>query len=230
MLGTLKLQQRLRSLADRWQMTRAELLFSVFLVFSFVSGIQAHVMPSVYPLTQSITDALLLVVCAPLLWLSYARGRDQRLWIWAVITYACTFFIEVAGVATGAIFGAYAYGPTMWIQWLEVPLIIAVNWTLLIMAMSQLATRFTQSPWLLALLTGVFIMIYDYFIEPVAIRLDYWTWAAVDIPLQNYLAWGVIAMVLSYPLHRLQIRYQNPALLVYAAAQLVFFVGLQILL
>lgn len=228
MLKALNLEQRLSSVAERWQMTQAELLFSGFLIFAFISGVQAHLMPSVYPLTRYITDALLLVVCLPLLWFSYVRGNDKRLWLWAGITYICTFFIEVAGVATGAVFGEYAYGPTMWIQWLNVPLIIAVNWTLLIMATSQLASYVTKQPIAAALLTGAFIVGYDYFIEPVAIALDYWSWAAVDIPLQNYLAWGVIAAILSYPLHQLKIAYQNPALPVYAAAQLVFFIGLQI--
>jgi hypothetical protein len=80
-----------------------------------------------------------------------------------------TFFTEVAGVATGAVFGEYHYGPTMWAQWLNVPLVIALNWTLLIMATSQLAARLSSKPILAALLTGGFIVGYDYFIEPVAI-------------------------------------------------------------
>jgi putative membrane protein len=209
-------------------MTRPELLFSLFLVFAFVSGVQAHVMPGVYPLTRTITDALLLVVCAPLLWFAWQRGKDQRFLWWGLLTYLLTFFTEVAGVATGAVFGEYHYGPTMWVQWLNVPLVIALNWTLLIMATSQLAARLSSRPIIASLLTGVFIVIYDYFIEPVAIALDYWQWAGGDIPAQNYLAWGVIAVILSYPLHRLDIRYQTPALYAYAAAQLVFFIGLQL--
>lgn len=223
-----RFNNQLQHWANHWAVSLGELLFAAFLFFAFLSGIQAHLLPAVYPLTRYITDALLLVVCLPLLWFSYQRGQDQRLWWWCIITYLGTFFIEAIGVATGAVFGTYTYGPTMWAQWLNVPLVIALNWTLLIMATSQLASLISRSPLIIALLTGGFIIIYDFFIEPVAIALDYWTWASVTIPTQNYLAWGVIAVLFSYPLHRLQIRYQNPLLLVYALAQLLFFWGLQL--
>lgn len=219
------------SLAERWSMTMGELLFACFLVFSFLSGVQAHVLPSVYPLTRHITDALLLVVCGPLLYFCYQRHEDKRFWWWCGVTYFATFFIEVMGVATGKIFGAYTYGATMWVQWLEVPLVIALNWTLLILAMNQLASRWGKSSTLLtALLTGVLIMAYDYCIEPIAIALDYWSWEAIEIPLQNYLAWGIIAASFSWTLNYFQIRYQHPLLMVYAAAQLLFFLLLQALL
>ncbi|RME95750.1 MAG: carotenoid biosynthesis protein [Bacteroidetes bacterium] len=224
------LTHRLDRLASAWAMTRSELLFSFFLVFAFVSGVQAHVMPQVYPLTRYITDALLLAVCLPLLWFAWQRRQDKQFVWWILATYWITFFTEVAGVATGAIFGEYRYGPTMWIQWLNVPLVIALNWTLLIMATAQLAAKLSVRPVVASILTGVFIVAYDYFIEPVAIALDYWQWAGGEIPNQNYLAWGLIAGVLSYPLHRLQISYQTPVLYVYAVAQFIFFVGLQVLL
>lgn len=215
-------------LAARWSMNGGEFFFAIFLVFSFLSGVQAHLLPSVYPLTRHITDVLLLVVCVPLLYFCYARHRDQRFWWWCGITYLATFFIEVLGVATGSIFGAYTYGPTMWMQWLGVPLVIALNWTLLILAMNQIASHWGKaSATLTALLAALLIMIYDYFIEPVAIALDYWHWAAIDVPLQNYLAWGIIAFLFSWALNYFKIRYQHPLLVVYAAAQLVFFLLLQ---
>ena len=217
-------------LTERWSMSKLELLFACFLVFSFLTGVQAHLMPSVYPLTKSITDGLLLVVCGPLLWFIYQRHQDTRFWWWWGITYLSTFFIEVLGVATGGIFGEYSYGPTMWVQWLNVPLVIALNWTLLILAMHQVAAYIApKSSLLTALFTGVLIMGYDYFIEPVAIALDYWTWEAVDIPLQNYLAWGVIAFLFSWSLSYLKITYRHPLLIIYGVAQLVFFLLLQAL-
>lgn len=223
-------KEYLDQLAIRWSMTKSELLFAFFLVFSFLSGVQAHLLPSVYPLTKDITDVLLLVVCGPLLWFIHQRHQDARFWWWWGLTYLSTFFIEVAGVATGSIFGEYAYGPTMWIQWLNVPLVIALNWTLLILAMHQIASYIVpKSSLLTALLTGVLIMAYDFCIEPVAIALDYWTWEAVDIPLQNYLAWGGIAFLFSWPLSHFEIAYRHPLLIVYGVAQLAFFLLLQAL-
>lgn len=216
--------------AARAGMTARELLFAVFLVFAFASGVQAHLMPSVFPITQVTTDFLLLGICVPLLLFVFARQRDARLWTWVGVTYVGTFLIEAAGVATGRIFGAYAYGPTMWIQWLDVPLVIALNWAMLILATNQIAAHLLRQPWAVALAAAVLIAGYDYFIEPVAIRLDYWTWAAVEVPTQNYVAWAVVAFVFSWPLQYFRIRYESPLLLVYAVAQLAFFVALDALL
>lgn len=225
-----KITNQLDAWTERWALTRTELFFGVFLVFAFISGVQAHLMPKVYPLTRYITDVLLLVVCAPLLWFCWQRHQDQRFWWWCGVTYIITFFTEVAGVATGQVFGEYAYGATMWVQWLQVPLVIALNWTLLILAMHQLAIRLagTTNTLLIALLTALLIVTYDYCIEPVAIALDYWQWAGNVIPLQNYLAWGLIAAIFSGVLSWFKIKYQHPLLLVYAGAQLAFFVLLNI--
>jgi putative membrane protein len=217
-------------LAASCSLDRGELGFAFFRVFAYLSGVQAHLMPAVVPITRVTTDPLLLVICLPLLYLLYRRHGDRRLWWWAAITYVGTFFIEAAGVATGAIFGAYHYGPTMWAQWLGVPLVIALNWTLLILATNDIAGRFLRQPLPAALLASLLIVGYDYCIEPVAIALDYWQWHAGDIPVQNYLAWGIVALVFSLPLQYLRIRFQHNLLWVYAAAQLVFFLLLNWLL
>ena len=36
----------------------------------------------------------------------------------------------------------------------------------------------------------------DFFIEPIAISLDFWSWKYDTIPLQNYLGWFLIAFLL----------------------------------
>lgn len=217
-------------LSQQLRMDRPELLMAAFLLFIYLSAVQAHLLPSVYPITKWTTDPLLLVICLPLLALVYRRQQDVRLLWWSGFTYMGTFIIEAAGVATGAIFGVYHYGNTMWVQVLEVPLVIALNWTLLILATNDLANRFLRHPVVAALAASLLIVAYDFCIEPVAIKLDYWQWAAGDIPTRNYLAWGVVAFLFSLPLQYLRIRFQHQLLLIYAAAQLVFFLLLNIML
>jgi uncharacterized membrane protein len=232
-----------------------------FFIFWFASGTLAHLLPSVQPITRVTTDVLLLVINGLLFFALMKRNGDQRLLWWLVAAYCITFSLEAIGVATGAIFGEYAYGPTMWWQWLGVPFVIALNWAALTLACNDLAERLinrfatsnegegveqggilgstgkgveinTESndapkrigtAVVTALLAGAFTALYDVAIEPVAITLDYWTWAAGDIPLQNYLAWAAIAFVLSLPLQLLDIKYRSPVLIVYLFAQLFFF-------
>ncbi len=200
------------------------------MVFAFASGALAHTLPAVLPVTRYTTDGLLLVINGLLLYSIYQRNQDWRLLGWLVGAYSFTFAAEAVGVATGALFGAYAYGPTMWWQWLGVPFVIALNWCALTLATNEVALRITARPVAAALLASAFLALYDVAIEPVAIKLDYWQWAAGTIPLQNYIMWAIVALLISLPLQLLRIRFRSPLLLVYLLAQLFFFLVLNLLL
>ncbi|THH37781.1 carotenoid biosynthesis protein [Neolewinella litorea] len=211
--------------------TPFEKYLAAFLLFAFASGALAHTLPAVLPVTRYTTDGLLLVINGLLLYSIYRRNEDPGLWVWLVGAYCFTFAAEAVGVATGAIFGSYAYGPTMWWQWLGVPFVIALNWCALTLATNELAERLVgPRPWWVAALASVLIALYDVAIEPVAIALDYWQWAGGTIPLRNYLMWAVVAFLISLPLQLLRIRYRSPLLLVYLFAQLFFFLVLNIAL
>ncbi|MEM9835902.1 MAG: carotenoid biosynthesis protein [Bacteroidota bacterium] len=194
-----------------------------FLLFAFASGALAHLLPAVLPVTRYTTDPLLLIINGFLLYAVYEQNGDQRLWGWLAFAYVFTFFTEAAGVATGAIFGEYHYGATMRWQWLGVPFVIALNWAVLTLAANDLSLKLTRSPWLAAALAGIFLALYDVAIEPIAIALDYWQWAAPTVPIQNYLAWALVAFLISVPLQLMKIRFRSSLLLLYFFAQLAFF-------
>ncbi len=232
---------------------------SYFLIFAFTSGTLAHCLPAVLPVTKLTTDGLLFVLNGLVLYAIYRSNEDKRLFYWLAIAYAFTFIMEALGVATGAIFGEYKYGPTMWFQWLGVPFVIALNWCVLTLACNEVAIRLFErffpeaspsaSPlshgegseervgeerapsipyafFLYPLVAAILTALYDVSIEPVAIALDYWQWGGGEIPLQNYLAWAIIAFLISLPLYVFRIRFRSPVLLVYFWAQLFFFVVL----
>ncbi|MBB4079144.1 putative membrane protein [Lewinella aquimaris] len=212
-------------------LTAGEKYLIWFLLFAFASGALAHTLPAVLPVTRYTTDGLLLVINGLLIFSLYRRWGDVRLLWWLVFAYCFTFAAEAVGVATGAIFGEYAYGATMWWQWLGVPFVIALNWCVLTLATNDLAERIIgKQPWLVAGLASVLIAVYDVAIEPVAIKLDYWQWAGGSIPLQNYLMWAVVAFMISLPLQLLRIRFRSPVLVVYLFAQLFFFMVLNLAL
>ncbi len=205
--------------------------FAGVMIFLYASGLVAHAVPALRPLTASTTDIFLAGINSVLFWLIFQRHQDLRLGMWALVTYCFTFTIEALGVATGAIFGAYTYGEGMKVQWLGVPLVIALNWTLLILGVNHLAAHFFRSPWLASAFAALLIATYDWFIEPVAIRLEYWTWAGGDeIPFQNYVAWAVVAFVASLPLNLLRIRFRHPLLPLYLLVQWVYFILMRVVL
>jgi putative membrane protein len=49
----------------------------------------------------------------------------------------------------------------------------------------------------------------DFFIEPVAISLGFWTWTSESIPLENYLGWFFIAFGLQAAFRYFEFNKQN---------------------
>lgn len=212
----------------RRDLSIAEWRFALVMVFLFASGFAAHITPPLRHLTSYTADIFLLGINGTLLWFIYQSNRDKRLWLWFGSTYLFTFLVEAAGVATGAIFGEYTYGQGLKWQWLGVPFVIALNWTLLILAVNDLVMRWFRSSVAISVAVGICIAVYDWFIEPVAIALDYWTWAdGPEVPLQNYLAWAMVGIMATTPLLGWKIRFRHSLLSFYLAVQWLYFLAMQ---
>lgn len=158
----------------------------------------------------------------------YLREKNLRWLVWFVLTWLVTFGLEVLGVHTGMVFGAYQYGPTLGFHIAGVPPIIGFNWVLIIFGISILLNRWIKHPLPAALLTGVAATAFDWIMEPVAIGLDYWTWSGGSIPLQNYLAWFIIGTLFSLVFFLLRIRTDKYLASWYVGIQLLFFLVLRV--
>jgi putative membrane protein len=155
--------------------------------------------------------------------------KNNRLLLWAAGTFALTLFLEILGVATGAVFGNYTYGPTLGISILGVPLLIGINWTLIIMGTATLVERLTDNSWLVASGTAAITVVFDWIMEPVAIALDYWWWSSTTIPLQNYIAWFVIAFVFAMIFSRMKLKTASSIPSQIVVVQALFFSLLRLL-
>ena len=91
------------------------------------------------------------------------------------------------GVHTGFPFGSYSYGPVLGFQLFEVPLMIGVNWLLLVYMTGNLFRESIANDWLAAALSASVMVLLDIAIEPVAVALDFWTWEGDIIPLSNFI-------------------------------------------
>ena len=113
------------------------------------------------------------------------------------VLFAIGFFVEVIGVNTGILFGEYTYGEALGFKVLNTPLMIGVNWILLSISIFSVSNFFLKKKWTTILLASVLMVLMDVLIEPVAISLDFWNWAAVDIPLQNYVMWFLVSLIMN---------------------------------
>ena len=167
-----------------------------FIYILFAVGVVCHVLEPTRDLLLTMTPYFLLFMSIIVL-LPQALYRNWGLFLWAAPVLLATFMIESIGVGTGLVFGHYDYGPTLGRHLLGVPPVIGLNWVLVMLGAILLSGRMTKKPLPKALLSGALAVIFDLVMEPVAIELDYWTWDNVSVPLQNYVAWGVIAFVIS---------------------------------
>ena len=213
------------------------------LLVLFGGGVLAHVWPLLRPLALAITSPLLLLANAAVLLAVLDDERSHRLRWWCAAAWALTVGLEIAGVATGRIFGPYHYGPTLRGQVAGVPLLIGLNWVTLLLgalALTERADRFglsqhKESPgwvrWLRPVVAAALLTGFDWVMEPVAVQLGYWQWHTWPrIPGQNYAAWFGIALGLGGALTALGVRVRTGLAATYFKVQLGFFALLRLAL
>jgi len=121
----------------------------------------------------------------------------KRLWLAFTAVFCIGWFVEYLGSAHGLIFGNYIYGEVLGPKLVGVPLVIGVNWLLVIFGAHALVSSFGLPSGLRILLGAACSVVLDLAIEPVAVRLGFWTWANDEIPLSNYMGWfGVSALLI----------------------------------
>jgi bisanhydrobacterioruberin hydratase len=190
-------------------------------------GVVGHIIPSFKPLMILLTPFTLLLTGSVTLYFSFQKG-NTKLIVWGLIVYIVTLSLEVIGVKTGYIFGSYYYGDVLGLKLFDVPMIIGFNWVVIILGAIGIASRIHKSAFQIALLTGTFAVLFDLMLEPVAIKLGYWTWDNGFIPLQNYYSWFAIAFFASLFSSKLKLELEDSLFIYYFLIQFTFFILLPI--
>lgn len=198
----------------------------LFVIF-YTVGIIGLILPATLGLfTRLIPFALLLSIAALIL---FHRGRytSRELLVYFTV-FLAGFLVEVAGVNTGMIFGEYRYGSSLGLKLFNTPLMIGVNWVLL----TYLTAAVTRQLGLVGILADFaaagMMLAYDIVLEQTAPVLDMWHWAGEEIPLQNYLAWFIIALIFQLFLRKSGIVIRNPMVVVILLCQVLFFLALYV--
>jgi putative membrane protein len=140
------------------------------------------------------------------------------------------WLVEAVGTNTGVIFGGYEYGPSLGPKVFATPLAMIVNWMISVYLITMILHTKIVNIWRLGFAGALLMVIYDILLEPVAIRLDMWSWETGTPPLQNYIAWFVISFPLVMLLGKSVRNSENPLSLLLFVCQLLFFVALNIMI
>ncbi len=171
----------------------------------------------------------LLLCLSLLLYFEFEQVSRSAVISWPIIA-TLGWLIEFIGVYTTFIFGKYEYGNALGIGLFDIPFLIGVNWLLLIVAVSNLNISYLNrlTIRLQIIIKALFLTILDYFIEPVAIKLDFWHWYNQPVPLHNYMGWMITSVLLLsiYQFSNRKRSTDNPIAGTLLGCQLIFFIAL----
>ncbi len=191
----------------------------IILVFHVVGFVGFLVNPSYFRTLSPVN----LMLSAGLVFLMSNQNKWQ---FWVSIIGVCVagFFIEVIGVKTGLIFGSYYYGNSLGFRLFSVPILIGINWAMLLYATSLFVI--SKNKIVNALIGAALMVALDVLLEQSAAKLDFWYWKNAIIPLQNYIAWFLISFGLNLLTQKYLNTKPNNTAKAFYIFQLVFFTAL----
>ncbi len=158
------------------------------------------------------------------------RDDQRRFFVWSLTVVTLTWFLEWLGVHTGVIFGRYQYHAALQPQIGGVPLAIGFSWLTLLLSASALERRlpfrrYIDAVFPRSLRIAILLLVFDFVMEPSAVKLGYWRWQGGIVPWENYLTWFGIGWTLAYVTLRLELwRKSFPQIAPhFYLAQMVYF-------
>jgi putative membrane protein len=121
------------------------------------------------------------------------------------------------------LFGNYSYGNLFGFKVFETPLLIGVNWLFLSLSAHGVVQYFTKKKLFLIIIPALLMTSLDFFIEPVAMALDFWSWENNLIPFQNFVMWFATAAVIHAIIYSFQPKINSKISFVVFIAQFLFF-------
>ena len=193
------------------------LLYFLILVY-FSGSIGFVVNPSFF---SPFTPYTLLLTC--FVFLIHNPLADKKFIVAFFSIAFLGFIIEVIGVKSGLIFGKYAYGNGLGYKLLNVPLVISINWAMLICAGIIVVSSIFKNKITVLVVTALLVTLIDLIIEQVAPKLDFWQFEGGLPDYRNYLSWIGVTFFTSYFFYSTIITGNRTVSLIILILQIIFF-------
>ncbi|KGE20351.1 carotenoid biosynthesis protein [Paenibacillus wynnii] len=123
----------------------------------------------------------------------------------AVLVWTGGMSVEWIGVHSGRLFGVYEYSDILGPLLFGVPVTLGFAWIAVVSSAVLISREFGLSGHLLslarALQVGLWTVIMDLVLDPVAHAKGYWHWSAggglYGVPWQNFIGWFIVGAILS---------------------------------
>ena len=184
-----------------------------------------------------------LLVMAALIIITQTE-KNIAFFLFAAICFIVGFAVESTGTHTGILFGNYIYGNVLGVKFFDVPLIIGLNWFVIIYCVgvtteayeNRMLKRITEKGIEIktnvqaisfVIDAAVLIVLFDWVMEPVAVKLGFWQWQNDEIPFFNYISWFVISALLLSLFKQMPFKKRNIFAVNLFLIELLFFLILR---
>ena len=196
--------------------------FLYFLILVYVSGSIGFVVNPVF--FSPFTPYTLLLTC--FVFLIHQPISNKKFIPSFFIIAFLGYVIEVIGTKTGILFGNYKYGNGLGFKLLDVPLVISINWAMLICAGIIAVSKIFKNKFIVISVTALLVTFIDLIIEQVAHELDFWQFEGGLPGLHNYLGWIGVVFFTSYIFYPSIIKGNSLVSSIVLILQIIFFTSL----
>ncbi|MFA7081197.1 MAG: carotenoid biosynthesis protein [Bacteroidales bacterium] len=203
--------------------TEKDWFFIRNIIIFYAVGIIGFSIKYTYGLFIHLTPIVLLMSLALLFYYDRNNITTKKV-IFYIFIYISSLFIEMYGVNTGILFGDYTYGKGLGIKIVETPILIGINWVLMIYITSSVFTKLKPNFLSQVIIPSSLMIGYDIIMERAAPKIDMWSWAGDSIPLQNFLMWGGLAILFHSIRYLLKIEIKNKMAAPIFIAQVLLFI------
>lgn len=183
------------------------------------------------PVTQTFFKALIpfaLLMSFILILLFHKSWKRWHTIVAFIVICNLSYLVEVLGVRTHLIFGNYVYGDRLGFKLFDTPLMIGINWVMVVYCSASMLVWTRWPSAIQVLVASVLLVLYDLVLEHVAPLLGMWSWEGNNIPLQNYIAWFILAVGFHGLLKWMKVRTINPVAPAILICQFLFFIAILI--
>lgn len=191
----------------------------------YVVGILGFIIPQTHSFFKLLTPFALLMSAGFLVWFHRPAFNTKTAIVFSSI-FIISFIAEMIGVQTGLVFGHYDYGKALGLSIMGTPLIIGLNWLMLVYCTNVIAEKISNNDIIISIVGGILMVGYDLILEQTAPELGMWSWAGGTIPLQNYLSWFIFAFLFHLLIRITKVQIKNPLAIPVFVIQFLFFVAL----
>ena len=176
------------------------------------------------------------------------KQKNIAFFLFFTIAFLVGFTAEIIGVNTSFLFGHYQYGVVLGVKYFGVPLLIGINWFIIIYCTGVIANQLYEwsnkkladtnaevKPvvrFISFIIDGALLAtMFDFIIEPVAVKMGFWHWLENgEIPFYNYACWFFISLLLLTVFRLLPFDKNNRLAVHLFIVQVLFFLSLRVFL